>query len=84
MGLSTSTEIWTALKHAYSHSSVEQVQSLRGQLRQRTMGSSSVFEFGSKFKGLCDYHQQIAIRKLLDNKTPFEILYSRVPNYHNF
>lgn len=54
LGLSTFAEIWTALKHAYSHSSLEKVQSLHDQLRQLIKGSSSIFEFDSKFKRLCD------------------------------
>ncbi|KAJ9550336.1 hypothetical protein OSB04_014381 [Centaurea solstitialis] len=54
VGLSTAREIWLALEAAYSNSSVERIQNLRDQLRQVSKGSSSVSEFGRKFRTICD------------------------------
>lgn len=54
LNLSTSHAIWQALEQAYSHDSMERVQTLRDSLRQMQKGSSSVSEFGRKFKGVCD------------------------------
>ena len=54
VGLSTAYQIWTALERAYSNSSIERVQALRDQLRQNSKGSSTVADFGRKFKSICD------------------------------
>ncbi|KAL4560122.1 hypothetical protein LXL04_032271 [Taraxacum kok-saghyz] len=54
VGLSTAREIWLALEAAYSSSSVERIQNLRDKLRQISKGSSSVAEFGRKFRSLFD------------------------------
>ncbi|KAJ0947986.1 putative RNA-directed DNA polymerase [Helianthus annuus] len=54
LGLSTARQIWTALEAAYSNTSLERMHLLRDNLRQLTKGSSTVADFGRKFKGICD------------------------------
>ncbi|PWA84471.1 zinc finger, CCHC-type, Gag-polypeptide of LTR copia-type [Artemisia annua] len=54
IGLSTAHDVWCALESAYSHDSVERMQNLRDSLRQLQKGTSSVSEYGRKFKGICD------------------------------
>lgn len=54
VGLSIAWEIWVALEAAYSNSLVERIQNLHDQLRQVSKGSSSVSEFGRKFRSLYD------------------------------
>ncbi|KAF5800111.1 putative RNA-directed DNA polymerase [Helianthus annuus] len=54
LGLSTAAQIWTALKAAYSNTSLERMHLLRDNLRQLTKGSSTVAESGRKFKAICD------------------------------
>ncbi|KAJ0865169.1 putative RNA-directed DNA polymerase [Helianthus annuus] len=54
LGLTTARQIWTALEAAYSNSSLERMHLLRDNLRQLTKGSSTVAEYGRKFKGVCD------------------------------
>ncbi|KAJ0941036.1 putative RNA-directed DNA polymerase [Helianthus annuus] len=54
LGLSTARQIWTALEAAYSNTSLERMHLLRDTLRQLTKGSSSVAEYGRKFKSICD------------------------------
>ena len=54
MGLSTTHAIWSALKKAYSDSSVERIHSMRDSLRTITKGNSSSSEYSNKFKLFCD------------------------------
>ncbi|KAD3068636.1 hypothetical protein E3N88_36516 [Mikania micrantha] len=54
IGLSSARSMWLALETAFSNTSIERVQNLRDQLRQITKGSSSVADFGRKFKLICD------------------------------
>ncbi|GJV61904.1 retrovirus-related pol polyprotein from transposon TNT 1-94 [Tanacetum coccineum] len=54
LGLSTAQAIWTALKSAYSNSSVERIHSLRDSLRNLSKGTSTVSEYGRNFKTICD------------------------------
>ncbi|KAI3510913.1 hypothetical protein L1887_18051 [Cichorium endivia] len=54
VGCSTARQIWVALEEAFSHSSIERVQTLRDQLRQFSKGSSTIAEFGRRFRNVCD------------------------------
>ncbi|KAM0054710.1 putative RNA-directed DNA polymerase [Helianthus debilis subsp. tardiflorus] len=54
LGLTSARQIWCALEAAYSNTSLERVHLLRDSLRQLTKGSSTVAEFGRKFKAVCD------------------------------
>ncbi|KAJ0479330.1 putative RNA-directed DNA polymerase [Helianthus annuus] len=54
LGLTTARQIWTALEAAYSNTSPERMHLLRDNLRQLTKGSSTVADFGRKFKSICD------------------------------
>ncbi|MFS7997506.1 putative RNA-directed DNA polymerase [Helianthus anomalus] len=54
IGLSTARQVWLAFENAYSHCSLERMHTLRDTLRQLQKGSSTVSEFGQKFKLLCD------------------------------
>lgn len=42
--------VWTSLEAAYSHDSVERMQTHRDSLRQLTKGTSSIAKYGWKFK----------------------------------
>ncbi|KAJ0437023.1 putative RNA-directed DNA polymerase [Helianthus annuus] len=59
IGHSTALQVWKALADAYSHCSIERVHNLQDSLRTIQKGTSSVSEFGRKFKALTD--QQAAI-----------------------
>ncbi|KAJ0536278.1 putative RNA-directed DNA polymerase [Helianthus annuus] len=54
IGHTTARSLWMALESAYSNASVERTQTLRDSLRQLRKGTSSVADFGKKFKSLCD------------------------------
>ncbi|KAF5780871.1 putative RNA-directed DNA polymerase [Helianthus annuus] len=54
MGISNARQIWQALETAYSHRSTDRMHILRDNLRMLQKGSSSVAEFGRKFKTICD------------------------------
>ncbi|KAF5790338.1 putative RNA-directed DNA polymerase [Helianthus annuus] len=54
IGHTSAHQVWHALEHAYSHCSVERMHTLRDSLRQLKKGTSSVSDFGKKFKSLCD------------------------------
>ncbi|CAH9069058.1 unnamed protein product [Cuscuta europaea] len=54
LGLKTSHEVWQALQSAYSHDSVERMQSLRDSLRHLQKGNLSVSDYGRQFKHICD------------------------------
>ncbi|KAI3500548.1 hypothetical protein L1887_36372 [Cichorium endivia] len=54
LGLNNAYAIWKALEDAYSHDSMERVHTLRDTLRQLQKGSSTVPEYGRKFKAICD------------------------------
>ncbi|GJV33017.1 putative RNA-directed DNA polymerase [Tanacetum coccineum] len=54
LGLTTAHAIWTALETAYNNSSVERIHSLRDSLRNLSKGTSTVFDYGRQFKGICD------------------------------
>lgn len=61
---STSCDVWTALSHAYSHSSKARELSIKDELLNAKCGDSYVAEFGRLFKGLCD--QLSAIGRPID------------------
>ena len=65
LGLPDSRSIWTALQAAYSSSSVERIHSLRDSLRQMQKGTNTIFEYGRKFKTICD--QLAAIDQPVDD-----------------
>ncbi|KAJ0896867.1 putative RNA-directed DNA polymerase [Helianthus annuus] len=54
IGLHTARQIWLSLEAAYSHPSIDRMHTLRDNLRLLQKGSSTVAEFGRKFKALCD------------------------------
>ncbi|KAJ0550750.1 putative RNA-directed DNA polymerase [Helianthus annuus] len=54
LGLNRAKEIWSALENLYSNASAERVQNLRDSLSQLQKGTSSVTEFSSRFKLLCE------------------------------
>lgn len=54
VGLETAREMWLALEQAYSNTSVERAHNLRDELRNLSKGTSTVGEFGRKFKFYCD------------------------------
>ncbi|KAI3494498.1 hypothetical protein L1887_40746 [Cichorium endivia] len=54
VGLPSARLIWSALEAAYNNSSSERIQNLRDQLRLLSKGTTSVTDFGRKFKSLCD------------------------------
>ncbi|GKF41750.1 zinc finger, CCHC-type containing LTR copia-type gag-polypeptide, partial [Tanacetum coccineum] len=54
IGLPTARDVWCVLESAYSHDSVERMQNLLDSLCQLQKGTSSVSEYGRKFKGICD------------------------------
>lgn len=54
LGLTTAHDVWNSLQRAYRQDSQEMMQTLKDTLRQLQKGSSTVSEFGAKFKGLCD------------------------------
>ncbi|XP_022025028.1 uncharacterized protein LOC110925379 [Helianthus annuus] len=54
IGISNARQIWLALETAYSHRSTDRMHILRDNLRMLQKGSSSVAEFGRKFKTICD------------------------------
>ncbi|KAF5761450.1 putative RNA-directed DNA polymerase [Helianthus annuus] len=54
IGHSTAFQVWKALADAYSHCSIERVHNLKDSLRTIQKGTSSVSEFGRKFKALTD------------------------------
>ncbi|KAD4384639.1 hypothetical protein E3N88_24807 [Mikania micrantha] len=54
LGLTTARQIWTALEAAYSNTSLERMHLLRDNLRRLTKGSSSVADYGRRFKAICD------------------------------
>ncbi|PWA86128.1 zinc finger, CCHC-type, Gag-polypeptide of LTR copia-type [Artemisia annua] len=65
LGFKAAQDFWCALEEAYSNDSVEHVNILRDSLRQLLKGSSSVSEYGRKFKAFCD--QLAAIGHLVDD-----------------
>ncbi|KAJ9555163.1 hypothetical protein OSB04_009777 [Centaurea solstitialis] len=54
LGLDDARSVWRALEAAYSHDSVERMQTLRDSLRTLQKGNSSVVDYGRKFKTICD------------------------------
>src|ERR1044071_7220931 len=54
IGLHTARQIWDSLETVYSHPSLDRIHTLRDNLRLLQKGSSTVAEFGRKFKGLRD------------------------------
>ncbi|KAM0068492.1 putative RNA-directed DNA polymerase [Helianthus debilis subsp. tardiflorus] len=54
LGLTTARQIWTALEAAYSNTSLERMHLLRDNLRRMTKGSSTVADYGRRFKAVCD------------------------------
>ncbi|KAJ0490671.1 putative RNA-directed DNA polymerase [Helianthus annuus] len=54
IGHTSAHQVWRALEHAYGHHSVERMHTLRDGLRQLQKGTSSVSDFGRRFKSLCD------------------------------
>ncbi|MFS7952632.1 putative RNA-directed DNA polymerase [Helianthus anomalus] len=54
LGLSIALQIWEALEAAYSNTSLERMHLLRDNLRHLTKGSSTIAEYGRKFKSICD------------------------------
>ncbi|XP_071739129.1 uncharacterized protein [Rutidosis leptorrhynchoides] len=52
--LKTASDVWSALKDNYSHDSLDRMHTLRDSLRQLQKGTSSISEYGHKFKSLCD------------------------------
>ncbi|KAL9999568.1 hypothetical protein Hdeb2414_s0020g00559781 [Helianthus debilis subsp. tardiflorus] len=54
IGHTSAHQVWRALEHAYSHRSIERMHTLRDSLRQLQKGTSSVSDYGRKFKLLCD------------------------------
>lgn len=54
LGLTNARDIWLALENAYSNSSVERIHSLHNMLRQINKWTTSVSDFGRRFKTLCD------------------------------
>ncbi|KAM0009620.1 putative RNA-directed DNA polymerase [Helianthus debilis subsp. tardiflorus] len=53
-GHTSAYQVWHALENAYSHNSLERMHTLRDSLRQLQKGTSTVSEYGRKFKALCD------------------------------
>ncbi|KAJ0495996.1 hypothetical protein HanIR_Chr12g0615181 [Helianthus annuus] len=54
IGHTTAKAVWKALADSYSHSSIERIHILKDSLRTLQKGSSSVSEFGRKFKALAN------------------------------
>ncbi|XP_076903366.1 uncharacterized protein LOC143558406 [Bidens hawaiensis] len=54
IGLTTARQVWLALENAYSQHSLERMHTLNDILRQMKKGSSTVSEYGCKFKLICD------------------------------
>ncbi|KAJ0552798.1 putative RNA-directed DNA polymerase [Helianthus annuus] len=54
IGHTTALSVWKALANAYSHCSVERIHNLKDALRTLQKGTSTVSEFGRKFKALTD------------------------------
>ncbi|KAK9075691.1 hypothetical protein SSX86_004019 [Deinandra increscens subsp. villosa] len=54
IGFTTAREKWEALAAVFSNSSMAHVQNLRDQLHSITQGSSSVSDFGRRFKAILD------------------------------
>ncbi|KAJ0873660.1 putative RNA-directed DNA polymerase [Helianthus annuus] len=54
IGHTSAHHVWKALETAYSNHSIERMHTLRGSLRQLQKGTSTVSEFGRKFKAMCD------------------------------
>lgn len=54
LGLPTASAIWSALEKAYNNSSLERIHSLRDSLCNMKKGTSSVSDYGEKFKTTCD------------------------------
>ncbi|KAJ0600589.1 putative RNA-directed DNA polymerase [Helianthus annuus] len=54
IGHTTALQVWKALADAYSNSSIERVHNLQDSLRNIQKGTSSVSEFGRKFKAVTD------------------------------
>jgi hypothetical protein len=50
----TAREAWLALEQAYGNTSIERVQNLKDELRQMVKGTSSVAEYGRRFRLVCD------------------------------
>lgn len=54
LNLSFAHVIWQSLEQVYSHDSIERVQTLRDNIRQMNKGTSSISDFGRKFKSMYD------------------------------
>ncbi|XP_022030348.1 uncharacterized protein LOC110931255 [Helianthus annuus] len=54
IGLTSAKDICLALEAAYNNCSVERVYTLQDTLRQMQKGSSTITEYGRKFKSFCD------------------------------
>ncbi|XP_022033732.1 uncharacterized protein LOC110935668 [Helianthus annuus] len=54
IGLPTAYSIWQALEQAFSNTSVDRIQNLRDQLRLISKGTSTVADFGRRFKHIVD------------------------------
>ncbi|KAF5788268.1 putative RNA-directed DNA polymerase [Helianthus annuus] len=54
LGLSTARQIWTALEAANNNTSLERMHLLRDNLRRLAKGSSTVADYGRRFKAICD------------------------------
>ncbi|KAJ0649515.1 putative RNA-directed DNA polymerase [Helianthus annuus] len=54
LGLTSARQIWRSLEATYNNTSLERMHLLRDSLRQLSKSSSSVAEFGRKFKAICD------------------------------
>ncbi|KAJ0454426.1 putative RNA-directed DNA polymerase [Helianthus annuus] len=54
IGRTTALSVWKALANAYSHCSIERIHNLKDSLRTLQKGTSSVSDFGRKFKAISD------------------------------
>lgn len=54
IGLQSTIDVWTALELVYCHDSQECMQTLQELLLQLNKGTSTVAEFGCKFKARCN------------------------------
>ncbi|KAJ0443684.1 putative RNA-directed DNA polymerase [Helianthus annuus] len=83
LGITSAHQIWAALETAYSNSSIERIHSLRDTLRQLSKGSSSVAEFGRRFKTICDQLAAVG-QPVVDSDKVHWFLYGLGPSFETF
>ncbi|KAJ0781817.1 putative RNA-directed DNA polymerase [Helianthus annuus] len=83
LGITGAHQIWAALETAYSNSSIERIHSLRDTLRQLVKGSSSVTEFGRRFKTICDQLAAVG-QPVADSDKVHWFLYGLGPSFETF